>query len=266
MPVSRSPLRLLLLLAIGAPAEAWSAFHGRPAMRARGEPAVTGLSHYSTPLLRQRTHELLMAEKPSVPSVSKAALVDAIALKAGVSKKTAAVSRATREWPLLPSHTVVVVVVVVGWRDTGLVVRRLREACARLPGSPTVGACGPMHVAHGCLHPPIPCRQLVLGATLDVIVDSVCDNNKVSLVGFGTFSAKERPEREVRSRQRRCTAPCPSASARVLAACAFAPLCVSLIASSCPRLSSHCSLTRVTLPTLARVPHGRRAIRRRGKR
>ena len=42
-----------------------------------------------------------------------------------------------------------------------------------------------------------PCRQLVLGATLDVIVDSVCDNNKVSLVGFGTFSAKERPEREV---------------------------------------------------------------------
>jgi hypothetical protein len=121
MPVSRSPLRLLLLLAIGAPAEAWSAFHGRPAMRARGEPAVTGLSHYSTPLLRQRTHEPLMAEKPSVPSVSKAALVDAIALKAGVSKKTAAVSRATREWPLLPSHTVVVVVVVVvvGWRDTG---------------------------------------------------------------------------------------------------------------------------------------------------
>ena len=32
-----------------------------------------------------------MAAGPPVPSVSKAALVDAIALKAGVSKKTAAV-------------------------------------------------------------------------------------------------------------------------------------------------------------------------------
>ena len=71
----------------------------------------------------------MMAGEPA-PSVGKAALVDAIALKAGVSKKTAA---------------------------------------------------------------------LVLGATLDVIVDSVCDNHKVSLVGFGTFSAKERPEREARN-------------------------------------------------------------------
>ena len=35
----------------------------------------------------------------------------------------------------------------------------------------------------------------VLAATLDVIVESVADGNKVSLVGFGTFDSKERPER-----------------------------------------------------------------------
>jgi len=69
-----------------------------------------------------------MAEKPS--SVSKQALVDAIALKAGVSKKTA---------------------------------------------------------------------SMVVAATLDVIVDSVCEGSKVSLVGFGTFSSKDRPEREARN-------------------------------------------------------------------
>ena len=67
---------------------------------------------------------------PSPPSVSKQALVDAIAVKAGVSKKTAA---------------------------------------------------------------------LVLSATLDVIVDSVCDGHKVSLIGFASFQSKERPEREMRN-------------------------------------------------------------------
>lgn len=41
--------------------------------------------------------------------------------------------------------------------------------------------------------------SLVLGATLDVIVDSVAEGHKVSLVGFGTFSAKDRPEREARN-------------------------------------------------------------------
>merc|ERR1719409_1380682 len=40
---------------------------------------------------------------------------------------------------------------------------------------------------------------LVLSATLDVIVDSVCQGSKVSFLGFGTFRAKERPAREVRN-------------------------------------------------------------------
>jgi len=70
-----------------------------------------------------------MSER-GLPNVSKQALVDAIAQKAGVSKKTAAI---------------------------------------------------------------------VLGATLDVIVESVCDGHKVSLVGFGSFQSKLRPEREVRN-------------------------------------------------------------------
>jgi len=40
---------------------------------------------------------------------------------------------------------------------------------------------------------------LVLASTLDVIVESVASGNKVSLVGFGTFDSKERPEREGRN-------------------------------------------------------------------
>jgi len=40
---------------------------------------------------------------------------------------------------------------------------------------------------------------LVLGATLDVIVDSVCEGHKVSLVGFGTFASKDRAERMARN-------------------------------------------------------------------
>ena len=55
------------------------------------------------------------------PNVSKQALIDAIAIKAGVPKRTAA---------------------------------------------------------------------LVLAASLDVIVDSVCEGHKVSLVGFGSFQSK----------------------------------------------------------------------------
>ena len=70
----------------------------------------------------------MMSER--VPSVNKQALVDAIAQKAGVSKKTAAV---------------------------------------------------------------------VLTATLDVIVDSVCDGHKVSFIGFGSFHSKDRPKREARN-------------------------------------------------------------------
>ena len=80
----------------------------------------------------QRKNELptLSMSERGLPNVSKQALVDAIAQKAGVSKKTAAI---------------------------------------------------------------------VLGATLDVIVESVCDGHKVSLVGFGSFQSKLRPEREVRN-------------------------------------------------------------------
>ena len=40
---------------------------------------------------------------------------------------------------------------------------------------------------------------LVLASTLDVIVESVASGNKVSLIGFGTFDSKERPEREGRN-------------------------------------------------------------------
>jgi DNA-binding protein HU-beta len=76
----------------------------------------------------QRSGLPMMSER--VPSVNKQALVDAIAQKAGVSKKTAAV---------------------------------------------------------------------VLTATLDVIVDSVCDGHKVSLIGFGSFQSKDRPKREARN-------------------------------------------------------------------
>ena len=39
----------------------------------------------------------------------------------------------------------------------------------------------------------------VLSSTLDVIVESVASGNKVTLVGFGTFDSKERPEREGRN-------------------------------------------------------------------
>jgi len=41
----------------------------------------------------------------------------------------------------------------------------------------------------------------VLKASLDVIVDSVCEGSKVSLLGFGSFSSKERPERQARNPQ-----------------------------------------------------------------
>eukprot|EP00324_Dicrateria_rotunda_P011181 CAMPEP_0206175932 /NCGR_PEP_ID=MMETSP1474-20131121/56599_1 /ASSEMBLY_ACC=CAM_ASM_001110 /TAXON_ID=97495 /ORGANISM="Imantonia sp., Strain RCC918" /LENGTH=138 /DNA_ID=CAMNT_0053586591 /DNA_START=66 /DNA_END=482 /DNA_ORIENTATION=- len=40
---------------------------------------------------------------------------------------------------------------------------------------------------------------MVLSASLDVIVESVAAGNKVSMVGFGTFDSKERPEREGRN-------------------------------------------------------------------
>jgi len=54
---------------------------------------------------------------------------------------------------------------------------------------------------------------LVLKASLDVIVDSVCQGNKVSLLGFGSFSSKERPERQARNPQ--TGAPMTIAAARV---------------------------------------------------
>jgi len=41
----------------------------------------------------------------------------------------------------------------------------------------------------------------VLSSALDVIVESVADGNKVSLVGFGTFDSKERAAREGRNPQ-----------------------------------------------------------------
>lgn len=41
--------------------------------------------------------------------------------------------------------------------------------------------------------------SLVLASTLDIIVESVATGNKVSLVGFGTFDSRMRPERKGRN-------------------------------------------------------------------
>ena len=39
----------------------------------------------------------------------------------------------------------------------------------------------------------------VIGATLEAIVDALCQEDKVSLVGFGTFETRFRKEREGRN-------------------------------------------------------------------
>ncbi|KAJ1638028.1 histone-like bacterial DNA-binding protein [Pavlovales sp. CCMP2436] len=39
----------------------------------------------------------------------------------------------------------------------------------------------------------------VLSATMETIVDSVCEGNKVMLVGFGSFTPKSLPAREGRN-------------------------------------------------------------------
>ncbi len=39
----------------------------------------------------------------------------------------------------------------------------------------------------------------VIGATLDTIVDTLCRNEKVSLVGFGTFEVRHRSARKGRN-------------------------------------------------------------------
>lgn len=88
---------LLLLLAHASPTAAWSqgASALRCGLRARAASAPTTVaSALLLPSVSQHRFSACgpwMAAGPPVPSVSKAALVDAIALKAGVSKKTAAV-------------------------------------------------------------------------------------------------------------------------------------------------------------------------------
>ena len=115
-----------LILALAAPAAAL-------------QSGVACLTQTHGALLRQRPATVVPAKlsraavimaEPKSPNVSKQALVDAIAVKAGVSKKTA---------------------------------------------------------------------SIVLGATLDVIVESVCEGHKVSIVGFGSFTSKHRPERQARN-------------------------------------------------------------------
>jgi len=104
-----------------------------PAMAAGGQAWRRDTGGAMKPLATLRRDSRpppLMAERSPLPNVSKQALVDAVALKAGVSKKTAGI---------------------------------------------------------------------VLAATLDVIVASVCEGHKVSLVGFGSFDSKLRPERVVRN-------------------------------------------------------------------
>jgi DNA-binding protein HU-beta len=41
--------------------------------------------------------------------------------------------------------------------------------------------------------------DLILSATIDAIVDTVADGDRVTLVGFGTFEARQRKEREGRN-------------------------------------------------------------------
>lgn len=41
--------------------------------------------------------------------------------------------------------------------------------------------------------------EMVLSAAMDTIVDAVADGDKVTLVGFGTFEARQRKEREGRN-------------------------------------------------------------------
>ena len=117
------------------PAQRWQqppqAVSAVPARQRRARSAAAIAAATAPSAFAARAGGIAMMVPLSPPtSVSKQALVDAIALKAGVSKKTAG---------------------------------------------------------------------LVLAATLDVIVDSVCEGHKVSLVGFGSFQSKERPEREARN-------------------------------------------------------------------
>lgn len=132
--VARTLMFLELLLAAVTPASALvvpTSRHGLTTIAGSAQPALTpSLSWRAPQATPRRASGVYCVDDKKPPAVSKQALVDAIALKAGVSKKTA---------------------------------------------------------------------SLVLSATLDVIVDSVSKGHKVSLIGFGTFSAKERPEREGRN-------------------------------------------------------------------
>ena len=116
------------------PAQRWlqppQAVSAVPTQRRAGSAAVIAAAMAPSAFAARAAGTAMVAPPLPPTSVSKQALVDAIALKAGVSKKTAG---------------------------------------------------------------------LVLAATLDVIVDSVCEGHKVSLVGFGSFQSKERPERVARN-------------------------------------------------------------------
>jgi len=126
LPAEPAPRAAAWLVAFAALLGAAAAVRPRNGRRAPLMDAVARMPARG----RRGPAAVLMAEGAKEESISKDALVGAIAEKAGVSKKTAG---------------------------------------------------------------------LVLSATLDVIVDSVCQGSKVSFLGFGTFRAKERPAREVRN-------------------------------------------------------------------
>jgi DNA-binding protein HU-beta len=46
------------------------------------------------------------------------------------------------------------------------------------------------------VHAPKKVIEAVLSATIETVMDTVADGDKVTLVGFGTFEARQRKERE----------------------------------------------------------------------
>ena len=77
----------------------------------------------------------------------------------------------------------------------------------------------------------------VLRSALDVIVESVANGDRVSLVGFGTFDSKERAAREgaTRRRARRCSSPVRATPRRLApAACRLTAAATTARAACAP--------------------------------
>ena len=106
--------------------------------------------------------------------VSKGQLIDAIVLRAGVSKKTAEL-------------------VLSAGASAGPVLAESRRTHACPLGHSTDADCP--------AQPPPKRLSHFASAALDVIVETVANGDKVTLVNFGTFDSKKRPAREGRNPQ-----------------------------------------------------------------